>query len=108
MTLAFSTIRQLRSTASQFHVWDMMISQPDRPFMDQQHCVLEQPCCPTDGLSYTLYGGLHPCAGNQTQPSVVLLDCHVWAFDQELNQPTFVAVLPKKNGPVHLVSGSKG
>ena len=87
MNLAFSTIRQLRSAASQFLTWDMMISRPDRAFMDQQRRVIEQPCRPTDGLSYTLYtGGLRARVGDQTQPSVALLDCHVRALDQELNQ----------------------
>jgi hypothetical protein len=87
LNLAFSTIRQLRSAASQFHAWDMMISRPDRAFMDQQRRVLEQPCRPTDGLSYTLYtGGLRARVGDQTQPSVALLDCHVRFLDQDLNQ----------------------
>jgi hypothetical protein len=86
MNLAFSTIRQLCSAASQFLAWDMMISQPDRAFMDHQHCVLEQPCRPTDGLSYTLYtGGLRAHVGDQTDPLVALIDCHVCALDQELN-----------------------
>jgi hypothetical protein len=97
MNLAFSNIRQLCSAASQFLAWDMMISRPDRAFMDQQRRVLEQPCRPTDGLSYTLYtGGLRACVGNQTHPSVALLDCHVQALDQELNRSYLQSHTPHK------------
>jgi hypothetical protein len=86
LNLAFSTIRQLRSAASQFLTWDMMVSRPERAFMDQQRRVIEQPCRATDGLGYTLYtNGFRARVGDQTHPSVALLDCHVRALDQELN-----------------------
>jgi hypothetical protein len=88
MNLAFSTVRQLRSAASQFLTWDMMVAHPEAAFMDQQRRVLAQPCRPTDGLSYyTLHAsGMRARIGDQTHPSVALLDSHIRFFDAELNR----------------------
>jgi integrase len=86
MNLAFSTVRQLRSAVSQFLTWDMMVATPGA-FMDQQRRVLQLPCRATDGLGYTLYSaGMRARVGDETHPSVALLDCHVRELDQELNR----------------------
>jgi hypothetical protein len=85
--LAFSTVHQLRSAASHFLTWDMMVSHPQEAFLDQQCRVIRQPCRATDCLSFSLHtGGLRARVGNQTQPSVALLDVHVRTLDQELNR----------------------
>jgi hypothetical protein len=87
MNLAFSTIRQLRSAVSQFLAWDLMISKPQQAYMDHQRRVLEQPCRATDGLGYTLYSaGMRARVGDQSHPSLALLDCHVRSLDLELNR----------------------
>lgn len=86
-TLAFSTIRQLRSAASQFLTWDLMVARPSAAFMDNHKRVIEQPCRPTDGLAYTLHAtGMGTRIGNQTRPSVALLDRHVRHLDHTLDQ----------------------
>jgi hypothetical protein len=65
----------------------MMVAHPQAAFMDQQWRVMTQPCRPTDGLSYMLHAsGMRARIGDQTQPSVALLDGHIRAFDAELNQ----------------------
>jgi hypothetical protein len=86
-TLAFSTIRQLRSAASQFLTWDMMVARPSGAFMDNHKCVIEQPCQPTDGLGYTLLAsGMCAWIGDQTRPSMALLDRHIRHLDRSLDQ----------------------
>jgi hypothetical protein len=63
-----------------------MVATPSA-FMDQQRRVLEQPCRVTDGLGYTLYSaGMRTRVGDETHPSVALLDCHVCALNKELNR----------------------
>jgi hypothetical protein len=66
-TLAFSTIRQLRSAALQFLTWDLMVACPNAAFMDYHKRMIEQPCRPTDGLAYTLHAtGMGARIGDQT------------------------------------------
>lgn len=85
-TLAFSTIRQLRSAASQFLTWDMMVSCPNEAFMDNHKRIIQQPCRPTDGLGYTLHAsGMSARIGDQTRPSLALLDRHIRALDRALD-----------------------
>jgi hypothetical protein len=94
MNLAFSTVRQLRSAVSQFLTWDMMVATPGA-FMDQQRRVLQLPCRATDGLGYTLYSaGMRARVGDESHPSVALLDCHIRALDQELNRSYLASTSP--------------
>jgi hypothetical protein len=55
LTLAFSTVRSLRSAISQLFAWDMMVSHPSASFMDEWKCIIQFPIHPTDSLSSTLH-----------------------------------------------------
>jgi hypothetical protein len=86
-TLAFSTIRQIRSAASQFLTWDMMVACPNAAFMDNHKWIIEQPCSPTDGLGYTLHAtGMSARIGNQTRPSMALLNRHIRHLHRSLDR----------------------
>jgi hypothetical protein len=86
LPLAFSTVRSLRSAVSQFFAWDMMVSQP-AAYMDDRKRIISQACRPTDSLGPTFHaGGMGARLGNETRPSVALLDRHVRALDQDLEQ----------------------
>jgi hypothetical protein len=95
LTLAFSTIRQLRSAASQFMAWDAMIAHPQAAYLDQQCRLVYQTCRPTDGLSYTLHTqGMSSCLGDKARPSVALLDRQVRFLDQDLDRRFRQATCP--------------
>jgi hypothetical protein len=71
--------------------------------MDQQRRVLEQPCHPTDGLSYTLYILAASVLGLAIKLSLLSL-CLTATFaiwTRYSTKPTYVAALRMKNGPVH-------
>jgi len=86
LTLAFSTIRSLRSAASQYFAWDSMVSQPLASFMDDRKRILQIPCRPTDNLSTTLHaGGMSSRIGDEAKPSMPLLDRHVRYLDTALD-----------------------
>ena len=94
LTLAFSTIRQLRSAASQYFAWDMLVSSPTPVYMDNSRRLLHQPCRATDGFSYTLFSsGMSARIGDEARPSVPLLDRHVRALDRTLNERYLAATL---------------
>jgi hypothetical protein len=94
MNLAFLTVQQLCSAVSQFLIWDMMVATPGA-FMDQQRRVLQLPCRATDGLGYTLYSaGMQARVGDETHPSIALLDCRFRALDQELNHAYLTSTSP--------------
>lgn len=95
LTLAFSTIRQLRSAASQFMAWDAMIAHPQAAYLDQQRRLVYQTCRPTDGLSYTLHTqGMSSRLGDEARPSVALLDRQVRFLDQDLDRRFRQATCP--------------
>jgi hypothetical protein len=76
LTLAFTTIRALRSAASQYLAWDMMVSNP-ATVLDAQR-VLVQPCRPTDSIGCSFHAkGMSSRIGDEAKPSLPLLDCHV-------------------------------
>jgi hypothetical protein len=69
-----------------------MIARPNAAFMDNHKRVIEQPCRPTNGLAYTLHAtGMGAWIGNQTHPSMVLLDCHMGFMDHSLDQKYLAA-----------------
>jgi hypothetical protein len=85
LTLAFSTIRSLRSAASQFFAWDSMVSQPSVSFMDDRKRILQLPCRPTDNLNSTFHAaGMSARVGDEAKPSMPLLDRHVRYLDASL------------------------
>jgi hypothetical protein len=86
LTLTFGTIRQLRSAASQYFAWDMMIAHPTSVVLTKERRLVGQPCRPTDGFSSTLHSrGMMARIGDDSKPSVALLDSQVRAFDAALN-----------------------
>jgi hypothetical protein len=86
LTLAFTTIRGLRSAASQYLAWDMMVSNP-ATVLDHQQRVLVQPCRPTDSIGYSFHAkGMASRIGDEAQPSLPLLDCHVRYLDADLDR----------------------
>jgi hypothetical protein len=96
LTLAFSTIRSLRSAASQYLAWDAMVSHPNASFLDDRKRVLKLPCRPTDSLGATLHAaGMSARVGDEAKPSMPLLDRHVRALDQSLEQRYRQATSPR-------------
>jgi hypothetical protein len=86
LTLTFGTIRQLRSAASQYFAWDMMIAHPTSVVLTKDRRLVGQPCRPTDGFGSTLHSrGMMARIGDDSKPSVALLDGQIRAFDAELN-----------------------
>jgi hypothetical protein len=83
LTLAFSTVRGLRSAVSQYMAWDMMVAHPAATYMDERKRILHVPCRPTDSLSSTLHAaGMGARIGDEARPSLPLLDRHVRHLDQ--------------------------
>ena len=84
--LAFSTVRSLRSAASQFFAWDAMVSRPTGSFLDERDRLVYQSVRPTDSLSYSLFsGGMRARVGDEARPAIPLLDRHVRSLDQNLD-----------------------
>lgn len=80
--VSFATVRSLRSAASQFLGWEMMVSSPLSTFIDQQQRVLHQPCRATDSYSFTLFTkGISGRLGTDSQPATALLFRHVFFMD---------------------------
>jgi hypothetical protein len=87
MTLSYSTVRQLRSAASQYMAWDMMVRFPGKVYMDQSKRLIQQPCRATDSFGATMFAsGFKARIGDESRPSVALLDRHVRWLDNDLNQ----------------------
>ena len=88
MTLSYGTICQLRSAVSQYMAWDMMVRYPGHVYsMDQGKRVIHQVCRPTDLLGATMFAsGMKARLGNESRPSVALLDRHVRWLDADLDQ----------------------
>lgn len=81
--IAMATVRHLRSVASQFYGWEMMLQHPMATYLDQQHRVIQQPCRATDCYSYTLLTkGMSGRLGTESNQSAPLLFCHVAYMDR--------------------------
>jgi hypothetical protein len=95
LTLAFSTVRSLRSAVSQFLAWDMMVAHPSATYMDERKRIIQLPVRPTDSLSSTLHAaGMGARIGDEAKPSMALLDRHVRFLDSSLNAQYLAATLP--------------
>jgi hypothetical protein len=56
-TVKFGSIRAIRSAASHFWIWDLLLTQPDKltlGFKDRPTMV--HGCSPTDEIAYTFHG----------------------------------------------------
>ena len=86
-TVAFASIRSLRSAASQFLGWEMLVRNPGWTFLDQQQRVLQLPCRATDNYSFRLFAkGMTGRLGTKSNPTTALLFRHVAYMEK-----TFVA-----------------
>jgi hypothetical protein len=86
LTLAFSTVRSMRSAVSQFLAWDMMVAHPSATYMDDRKRIVRLLVCPTDSLSSTLHAsGMGARIGDEAKPLMALLDRHVRFLDHSLN-----------------------
>lgn len=102
---SFNTIRNLRSAASQFWAWDLMLTHPNAVVLNKERKLLIQPCRPSDGLDFTLYTkGLRTRIGDEAHPSVALLDQHVRAMEAELDAAYRQAIAPTERR-LHALAG---
>jgi hypothetical protein len=93
--LSNSSVRPLRSAASQYQAWDLMVSQPDSAFFDQQKRLICQSVRPTDGLGCSLFAtGIAARIGENATPSVALLDRHVRSLLTDLEDSYLSARTP--------------
>jgi hypothetical protein len=92
MTLSYDTICQLRSAASQYMAWDMMVRHPGQVYLDQGKRVIQQACRPTtDSLGATMFAsGMKARLGDESRPSVALLDRHVRWLDADLVDQRYI------------------
>lgn len=85
-TVAFATIRHLRSAASQLLGWEMLVRDPSSTFQDTQQNVIQLPCRPTDSYSFTLFTkGMSGRLGTASSPATPLLFRHVLYMDRTFN-----------------------
>ena len=114
--VTFGTVRQLRSAASQFFAWDMMVCHPGSAVLDTKaNRMLRIPCRITDDFSAGLLAtGMGARIGNETKPSVALLERHVRWIDNDLDRryrglppQLFGRNSPRLDWPM-LLSGSDG
>ena len=84
--VAYSTIRALRSAASQFCRLDMIFNHPDKVYLDSQRRALQVAgVCPTDSLESTLFQkGFAARNGTESKPSTALQFRHVQYLDASL------------------------
>ena len=82
-TVSMNTVRQLRSAASQYLGWEMMLQHPLSTLLDQQQHIVNIPCRATDALSFTLFTkGMAGRLGTDSIPSTPLLSRHVHYMDR--------------------------
>ena len=95
-SLAFGTIRQLRSAASHFLLLDALNAHPGENVLDRGGKLIHQPCRPTDEMAYTLCTkGMASRIGTHSKPSHALLYRHVTHLDKELNKKYLQANSPE-------------
>jgi hypothetical protein len=86
-SLAFGTVRGIRSAVGQFYQWDWQVAYPDRAVHDGSHrAILVDQCSPTDSMAYTaMTNGFAARKGDNPQPSKALLARHVAFIDKYLD-----------------------
>ncbi|KAL7566404.1 hypothetical protein ACA910_011142 [Epithemia clementina (nom. ined.)] len=87
-TMTYSTIYQLRSTASQYYTLDALTCYPGQAGLDMHTCCLTiQLCRPLDDLAQTLFThGMVVCLAMESQPLVALLGRHVTSLMTALDE----------------------
>lgn len=77
--VTFGSIRAIRSAASHFWIWDLLLTQPEKltlGFKDRPTVV--SGCSPTDEIAYTYFtDGMRRRVGDDPKPSAVLLLHHI-------------------------------
>jgi hypothetical protein len=93
----YNTVRGLRSAAAQFYRLDLQIAYPQQAFIDSSaRAMIAKGCSPTDELSYTLMStGMSRRLGDESNPSVALLDQHVRFLNDMLEQRFHAAHDPR-------------
>jgi hypothetical protein len=78
--------------------WDMMVHHPGQVYMDQGKHLIHQACHTTDSLGATLFAsGLKARIGDESRPSIALLDRHVRCLDNDLDRQYRAATMMSKN-----------
>jgi hypothetical protein len=81
--VTYGTIRQLRAAASQFHMTGLINGHTGTLQRDQQGRISRALCRPTDDASLKHFtDGLSARIGNESRPSVALLDRHIRALNE--------------------------
>jgi hypothetical protein len=84
--LSFETTRQLRSAGSQFYAWESLCAGTPAHF-DPQRRLLLQASRPAGSFSYTLFtGGMGARIGEDSKPSIALMDSQVRFIMHDLDQ----------------------
>ena len=85
-TMAFSSIRQLRSAAAQFWAWDWTVAHPSASYLTRENRLVNQACRASDSYAFTLHAtGLGARLGDDVNPSLALLERHALALDADLD-----------------------
>ena len=87
-SVSYNTARALRAGIGQFYSYDLQGSDMERVMLDRRHnAVLKVPgCLPTATLAYTYMAeGMSRRLGDQSRPSVALLDRHIRWIDNFLD-----------------------
>ena len=86
-TVAFNTVRSLRSAASYYHTIAMMTAHEGQLLLDRQQRLVHSDVRPTDDATHTFFArGLRVRIGDTPQPSWALLHRHVVWLDQYLRR----------------------
>jgi hypothetical protein len=83
--VTYNTIRGLRSAVSMAARLNLMVTHPDRVYLDQSHRAVVSSCVGlTDGLDYSfLTTGMKSRIGTESKPSTALLDRHIRYLNRE-------------------------
>ena len=85
--VSVDTVRHMRSAASQWSAYSLLLEHPGCVLEDSNHKLAVQPCRFTDSLESTLfYRGMSTRLGSDTRPSRPLLRRHLVKLEASLNQ----------------------
>lgn len=86
-TVAFGSVRQIRSAVAQFYSWEAAVNPQSNAYEDRHRRVLHTPCRTTDQLSLQLHSvGMAARIGVMPRPATTLLDRHIHEFDAEYDR----------------------
>jgi hypothetical protein len=83
-SVKFGSIQGVRSVASHFWIWDLLLTHPERlTFGYKDRPTLVEGCSPTEEISYTCFtDGMRPRIGDNPRPWAVLLLEHILWIDR--------------------------